>query len=63
MMVLGLHCCMDFSLVAGSRGYPLVVVHGLLIAVWLLLLGNTASREHRLQELQYMGSIVAAPRL
>ena len=54
---------MDFSLVAGSRGYPLVVVRGLLIVVWLLLLGNTASRARRLQELQHMGSVVAAPRL
>ena len=62
MMVMGLHCCMDFSLVAGSRDYPLVVVCGLLIAVWLLL-GNMASRARRLQELQYMGSLVAAPGL
>ena len=54
---------MDFSLVAGSRDYPLVVVCGLLIAVWLLLLGNMASRARRLQELQYMGSVVAAPGL
>ena len=28
-----LHCCVGFSLVAGSRGYSLVVVLRLLIAV------------------------------
>ena len=28
--LLGLHCCVGFSLVVGSRGYSLVVVHGLL---------------------------------
>ena len=33
MFVPGLCCCMGFSLVAGSRGYSLVAVHGLLIAV------------------------------
>ena len=43
-MVLGLHCCMDFSLGAGSRGYSPVAVRGLLIAVWLLLSDNTALR-------------------
>ena len=31
LAVLGLHCCMGFSLVVKSRGYSLVVVHGLLI--------------------------------
>ena len=30
---LGLHCCADFSLVAGSRGYSLVVVHRIFIVV------------------------------
>ena len=29
--VLGLHSCAGFSLVAGSRGYALVVVHRLLV--------------------------------
>ena len=33
LTVLGLHCCSDFSLVAQSRGYSLVVVCGLLIVV------------------------------
>ena len=33
LAVLGLHCCMGFSLVAASRGYFLVEVHGLLIAM------------------------------
>ena len=32
MAVLGLHCCVGSSLVARSRGYRLVVVHGLFIA-------------------------------
>ena len=30
---LGLHCCVSFSLVAASRDYSLVAVHGLLIAM------------------------------
>ena len=33
LAMLGLHCCTNFSLVAVSRGYSLVVVHGLLISV------------------------------
>jgi len=33
LAVLGLHCCTNFSLVAVSRGYSLVAVHGLLIVV------------------------------
>ena len=33
LAVLGLHCCIGFSLVAGSGGYFLVVVRGLFIAV------------------------------
>ena len=33
MAVLGLRCCMDFSLVGESGGYSLVAMHGLLIAV------------------------------
>ena len=35
--VLGLHCCMGFSLVASSVGYSLVVTCGLLIAVVFLV--------------------------
>ena len=31
LAVLGLHCCIDFSLVALSGGYSLVAVPGLLI--------------------------------
>ena len=42
LAVLGLYCCMGFSLVAVSRGYSLVAVHGLLIAVASLAV------EHRL---------------
>ena len=33
MTVLGLHCCTGFTLVAASRGYSLVAVCRLLIAV------------------------------
>ena len=33
IIVLGLHCCTGFPLVMASRGYSLVVVHWLLIAV------------------------------
>ena len=33
LAVLGLHCCMGFSLVVVSRGYSLVAMHGLLPAV------------------------------
>ena len=33
MAVLGLHCCVDFCLVAASGGHSLVAVQGLLIAM------------------------------
>ena len=33
LAVLGLHCCIGFSLVAASRGYSLTVLHRLLTAV------------------------------
>ena len=42
LVVLGLLCCMDCSLVAVSRGYSLVAVHRLFIVVASLL-------EHGLQ--------------
>ena len=41
LAVLGLHCCMDFSLVVADGGCSLVVLRGLLIAVASLV-------EHRL---------------
>ena len=41
--MLGLHCCSNFSLVAESGGYSLVLLHGLLTAVTSLV------EEHRLQ--------------
>ena len=57
----GLHCCAGFPLAAVNRGYPLVAVHELLIAVTSLVV------EHGLWacrlQLQHMGSIVVAPRL
>ena len=37
LAVLGLHCCVSFSLVAASGGYSLVVVCWLLIAVTSLV--------------------------
>ena len=37
MAVLGLGCCTGFSLVVESRGYSVVVVHGLLIVVTSLV--------------------------
>jgi len=33
LIVLGLHCCADFSLVVVIGGYSLVMVQGLLIVV------------------------------
>ena len=58
LAMLGLHCCLGFSLVA-SEGYFLVVGHGLLIAVSCLVV------EHRLEGmwLQHIVSVVSAPRL
>ena len=47
LAILGLHWCMDFSLVAASRGYVLVVVHFSL--QWLLLLLSIGTRVLRLQ--------------
>ena len=37
LAVLGLHCCMGFSLVVASGGYSLVAVHGLITAVAFLV--------------------------
>ena len=42
LAVLGLHCYTDFSLVAETRGYSLVALHGLPVAVASLV------AEHRL---------------
>ena len=42
LAVLDLHCCMGFSLVADSRGYSLVAVCVLLVAMACLV------AEHRL---------------
>ena len=42
--VLDVYCCIGFSLVVGTRGYPLVVVFGLLIVVASLVV------EHGLQD-------------
>ena len=40
LTVLGLHCCMDFSLVVMNRGYSLVAVCGLLTALAPLVVGR-----------------------
>ena len=42
LAVLGLHCCMGFSLVAVSRGYSVVAMHRLLTVLASLV------SEHRL---------------
>ena len=41
--MLGLHCCVGFSLVAEGRVYSLVVVQRLLIVVASLLVGHGLS--------------------
>ena len=56
--MLGLRCCTGFSLVAVSRGYSLVAVHGLL-SRWLLLLWSMVSRACGLQSLWLEVSVVA----
>ena len=42
--MLGLYCCLSFFLVVESRGYSLVAVHSLLIAVDSLCAGLGAHR-------------------
>jgi len=53
--VLGLLCCSGFFLAGVSRGYSLVVVYRLLIAV-ASLLWSTGSRVLGLQKLELPGS-------
>ena len=56
LALLGLHCCTGFfSLAAVNRGYSLVAIHGLLIAV-ASLDQNTGFRAHGFQQLQLTGS-------
>ena len=55
LAVLGLCCCVGFSLVAASSGSSLVVVHGLFIAVASLIV------QHGLQSCQ--ASVIVAPGL
>ena len=62
LAVVSLHCRMDFSVVAASRGYSVVAMHKLLIAV-ASLVGSMDSRVHRLLQFWQMGSIVEAPGL
>ena len=50
LSLLGLHCCMGFSLVTVNGGYFLVAGHKPLIAVDFLL-QSTGSRAHGLQYL------------
>ena len=56
LAVLGLRCCVFFSLVVVKGDYSLAVVLG------LLLLRSRRSRMCRLQKLQHVGSGLAAPR-
>ena len=52
MAVLGLHCCMGFSLVAASGSYSLVTMHRHLMTVASFVAGCRLA-----------GSVVAAPGL
>ena len=62
LAVLGLPYCVCFLLVAGRRGLLFIAVHGFSLQGLLLLL-STGSRALGLQQLQHMGSVVAAPGL
>ena len=53
--MLGLHCCLGFSLVAVSGDYSVVVALGFLIAVASLVTEHD-SRAPGLRELQLLGS-------
>lgn len=53
--MLGLHCCMVFSLVAVSGNYFLLCCMSF-SSQWLLLLWSTGSRAQGLQQLQLPGS-------
>ena len=50
LAVLGLHCCVGFSLVVVSRGYSLVEVH------WLLITTAPLAVEHGLQGASVVGA-------
>ena len=58
LAVLGLCCCLGFSLVSVSRGYSSLWYRGysLVAQWWLLLLWGTGSRVRRLQQLWFPGS-------
>ena len=43
LAMLGLHCCVGFSLVVASGGYSLVAGHGLRIAVASLVVAHRLS--------------------
>ena len=55
LAALGLHCYMDFSILAVSRAYSLAAVSGFSMR-WLLLLQTTASRGCGLKRPQFPGS-------
>ena len=59
LTVLGLRCFARASLVAGSRGLSSSWYVGF-ASRWLFLLWTAGLGVHRLQELQYVGSVVAA---
>ena len=54
LAVLGLHCCVGFSLVVASRSYSLVACSGF-SPQWLHLSRSTGSRAHGLQWLWLLG--------
>ena len=58
LLVLGLCCCAGFSLIAESGGYSLLPCAG--FSLWWLLLWSPGSSAHGCQQLQYVGSVVAA---
>ena len=68
LAVLGLHCCIGFSLVMASRGYSLVAVCRLLITMTSLVVESVVprhlgfrSRSKRAQQLWCMGLVALRP--
>ena len=60
LVLLGLRCCMGFSVVVASGDQSLVAGMGFSLQ-WLLLLQSTGSGLCRLRQLQHTGSVVGAP--
>ena len=62
LVMLGLRCCLSFSLVTVSGGSSVAMVHGFSLQ-YLFLLWTLGSRACRLQQVWAVGSVVAIPRL